>query len=145
MIEYKQAPLYMVWLLILRGGYCTQRRQVLVPGSRLLIKPLSYQLSLVTTTLWIKQPHQGCGWYLSSSVLNIPTYRRGPFFKDDFLLTHWLLGVPHWRVKLSGVRQSKILSLASLGVNGSLMSNENLFFHSFKQNWRRYQQTKKSL
>ena len=32
-------------------------------------------------------------------------------------LTHWLLEVPHWRVKLSGIRQSKnkILSLAGLG------------------------------
>ena len=30
-------------------------------------------------------------------------------------LTHWLLGVPHWRVKYSGVRQSKILIMAGLG------------------------------
>ena len=33
-------------------------------------------------------------------------------------LTHWLPGVPHWRVKLSGVRQSKILSQAGLDVRG---------------------------
>ena len=28
---------------------------------------------------------------------------------------HWLLGVPQWRVKFSGVRLGKILSLAGLG------------------------------
>ena len=30
-------------------------------------------------------------------------------------LTYYLLGVPHWWVKSSGVRQSKILSMAGLG------------------------------
>ena len=46
MIEQAAMVLYRVWLLILtpslnKGGYCTQRRQVLVPGSLLLIKPLN--------------------------------------------------------------------------------------------------------
>ena len=35
--------------------------------------------------------------------------------KEEKVNTHWLPGVPHWRVKSSGVRQSKILSLARLG------------------------------
>ena len=47
-------------------------------------------------------------------------------FKDS--LTHWLPGVPHWQVKLSGVRQSKILSLANFGRFGCRWVNGDIVF-----------------
>ena len=46
-------------------------------------------------------------------------------------LTHWLLGVPHWRVKLSGIRQSKILSLAGLVVKINWEFFRKIIFSGF--------------
>ena len=40
-------------------------------------------------------------------------------------LTHWLPGASHWRVKLSGIKQSKILSLAGLGRFGHQRVNSD--------------------
>ena len=39
------------------------------------------------------------------------------------LLTHWLPGVPHWRVNSSGIRQSRIQSLAGFGRFGCHLKN----------------------
>ena len=54
------------------------------------------------------------------------------------ILTHWLPGVPHWRVKSSGVRQRKILSMADSGrlqgVKG-LIINWSYDPHSYKCNF----------
>ena len=55
----------------------------------------THQLKGILRNLWSE-------WVNQSKTISLP-------------LTHWLPGVPHWRVKSSGVRQSKILSLAGLG------------------------------
>ena len=44
------------------------------------------------------------------------------------ILSHWLPWVPHWRVKSSGVRQSKILSLAGLSRFGCQRVNGDIVF-----------------
>ena len=59
-------------------------------------------------------------------------------------LTHRLPGVPHWRVKSSGVRQSKILSLAGLGrfgrqrVNPFWLLRMRFYNNRFYSNSRRF-------
>ena len=54
---------------------------------------------------------------ISSSIKVFNARLNWSFQLEEFKgqLTHWFPGAPHWRVKSSGIRQSKILSLAGLG------------------------------
>ena len=72
---------------------------------------------------------QKCFWSISETFLLLQQMFPGATNREIFAsatmfphlqapLTHWLPGVPHWRAKSSGIRQSKIQSLAGLGQFG---------------------------